>query len=362
MSANTFQQNPSFLIGAYTGEQGEATGIGILTTADDGHTVSGVAARFDSPSFLTQHPTLPVVYAVGEDIERVAAFRLVASGSNQPPTLEPLGESWAAGEAVCHASVSPDGAILIATCWGDGQVVAYALDTEGAIVGRTVAQPAVDPYSATAELPTPPGIPRISRAHCSLFLPDGRILTSDLGYDTVRIWHRDGAALVLDQELALGQNTGPRHLALHPSGSVLVVTEYSIEVVIVAADESGRYSIVHRTPATPSGAEPDDAAAEISLDGTARFAYVTVRSSDRVGVLAVDPSGRSAVAVHEFACGGSWPRHHLLHDGALLVANQLSSSIAVFPLDPHSGLPAADPAVIATPSPTCILRVRATPA
>jgi 6-phosphogluconolactonase len=352
----------SLLIGSYTGDQGTATGIGVLSVSPAGVNFSGVAAQLDSPSFLAPHPALPVVYAVEESTARVRAYRLPvttadpASGQRKTTSLEPLGEPWPAGAAACHASVSPDGAVLIVSCWGDGQVIAYRLDSEGRITQRTTAEPATDPYSATGDLPTPPGIPRVSRAHCSVFLNDGRILTSDLGFDTVRIWHRgENDELHLDQELPLGQNAGPRHLAVHPSGSVLVVTEYSIEVVIVAAAEDGQFEIRDRTPATLSGAQSGDAAAEISLGVNARLAYVSVRGSDLIGVLAVAADGESSVAVSEFSCGGTWPRHHLVHNESLLVANQISNTVASFRLDPVTGLPAAAPTETSVPSPTCIL-------
>ena len=104
------------------------------------------------------------------------------------------------------------------------------------IVSRQSAAPATDPYaSAFADAARP------SRAHATARLADGRILTTDLGHDILRVWHvQAGTGLVLDQELPLGVGVGPRHLAVHPSGHVYVVTEYSIEVLVIGQNSSGR--------------------------------------------------------------------------------------------------------------------------
>ena len=63
--------------GCYTADGGgRGTGIGALRAGADG-TLRwlGVAAAADSPSFLAVHPTLDVVYAVGEAARTVTAYR-----------------------------------------------------------------------------------------------------------------------------------------------------------------------------------------------------------------------------------------------------------------------------------------------
>lgn len=97
--------------------------------------------------------------------------------------LEPFGKPWPTGEATCHVAADPQGRFIIATCWGDGQVILFELDDDGAITSRFSAEAAVDPHHNG-----PTDQPRPSRAHSSLMLPDGRILTADLGNDLVRVW------------------------------------------------------------------------------------------------------------------------------------------------------------------------------
>lgn len=329
----------SLWLGTYTADAG-GHGRGIARVAlDEAGVVVGIrtAAAADSPSFVATHPSLPVVYAVEEFAGRVCAFRVARDG-----TLQSLGDAQAAGEAVCHIAVAPDGRFAIATCWGDGRVLAYELDERGAIVGRTEAQASVDPYRDIAEEPRP------SRAHSSLFLPDGRVLTTDLGHDTVRVWRAEGASLVPVAETVLPFGCGPRHMALHPSGHIYVMTEYSIEVAVLDPHTLGVVSVV---PAIAPHERDGNAGAHISFDGDGHL-HVTVRGANVVGVLEVTDAGARVHPVAAVDCGGNWPRHHLQLGDRLFVANQLSEDIAVFRL--RDGMPVPE-TTVATGSPTCLV-------
>jgi len=92
-------------LGCYTGESGgEGEGIALLRrdplTGD--LTRLGVAARTPSPSFLAQHPQLPVLYAVNElDAGTVTAFAVADDASLTPLTVQSTG-----GSAPCHLAAA----------------------------------------------------------------------------------------------------------------------------------------------------------------------------------------------------------------------------------------------------------------
>ena len=210
--------------GSYTADSGgRGTGIGAVAAAADG-TLRwlGVAAAADSPSFLAVHPSLPVVYAVAEQARTVRAYRRAGAFG-----LEPAGPAWPAGDAACHVAVEPSGRFLVVCCWGDGQVLFYELDADGGIVDRTAGVESRDPYGEA-----PGGGPgerekRPSRAHAALMLADGRVMTTDLGHDLLRIWNVSSGAEralgpALDHEVVLPRDSGPRHLVQHPDGHVFV--------------------------------------------------------------------------------------------------------------------------------------------
>ena len=341
--------------GSYTADAGgSGTGIGAAAPAEDG-TLRwlGEAVAADSPSFLAVHPTLPVVYAVAEHARTVRAYRRAGEFG-----LEPAGPAWPAGDAACHVAVEPSGRFLVVCCWGDGQVLFYELDADGAILDRSPSAPSRDPYSEVAGAETRP-----SRAHAALMLADGRVMTTDLGHDLLRIWNvRRGPApgLVPDHEVVLPRGSGPRHLVQHPEGNVFVVTEYSIEVAVAGkSPDSGDFSLGFTGPATAGGALPGDSAAEIALAADGRHAYVGVRGSNRVSVLAVETAGAALRPVADVPSGGDWPRHHLVRDGWLRVAHERSGDVVTFPLDPDSGLPGSASDRLQMASPTALVPARA---
>lgn len=332
----------AFWCGTYTGESGTGRGIEALGVAEGERLEHlGTAAVADSPSFLAAHPRLDVVYAACEFLPAVQAFRRTGE-----TTLEPFGDAWPAGDAVCHVRVDPLGRYIVAACWGDGRVLLYELDAEGAIVSRHEAPPAIDPAA---------GAVRPSRAHASLLLPDGRIATTDLGYDLVRVWrYRPGNGLVPDHELELPGGSGPRHLALHPSGHVYVVTELSCEVAVVGQDASGRLELVSIAPAMTGGAN-GDTAAEITIGQTGEHVHVTVRGSNVIATLRASDGGRRLEPIAAVDCGGEQPRHHIESGELLRVANQRSGTVTTFRLEGASGVPTELIDTLQVASPACLL-------
>ena len=333
--------------GTYTSDGGgRADGIGALAAHKDGSLGwLGTAVKADSPSFLAVHPTLPVVYAVGEQRGMVRAFRRTGDFG-----LEPLGDPQPAGEAACHVAVDPLGRFITAACWGDGQVLLYELDGDGGMTGCFPAAPSVDPHASLT-----PGEPRQSRAHASLMLADGRVMTTDLGHDTLRVWNYvPGTGLVADHQVALPFGNGPRHLVQHQNGNVFVVSEYSVEVFVVRPD-AGTFELIFRGPATFGGKAPGDSAAEICLSHDGRFAYVGVRGSNIISTLEVVSGGTELVPVKDTPSGGNWPRHHLVRGTWLHVAHERSDNVATFALDDVTGIPTRMIDDVQTPSPTALV-------
>ncbi|MGB3730504.1 lactonase family protein [Microbacterium sp.] len=394
-----------FWVGGYGSDmEGDAEGIGFLAV-DDGRGAStlayrGVAARVASPSWLAQHPTLDVVYAALEGAAQVQAF--ARSGE---ATLRPLGPALAAGEAVCHVGVSPSGRMLIASCYGDGQVIRYGIAADGsltapvpdkaaalraALFGEPDAggsphtlgadTPDVGPIgagrpssgvsapelsSARDPYPTPAGDePRVSHAHSAVFLPDGRIATTDLGFDLVRIWRPSAGSgtqnggLTIDHEVVLPRGTGPRHMVMHPSGHLHVVTEYSCEVFTLASAPDGSWGLASATTVAPIAQVGFDFPAELAVSRDGNTLYTALRGSNTISALRVRGAGEVVEPLALADSGVDWPRHHLVHEGVLLVAGQRSGTISALDLDERTGAPREVRHTTSAPVPTVILPVR----
>ena len=342
-----------FLLGGYTADGGGAAeGIGVLLAGDPDDSSAGgelsrraaPTVRADSPSWITWHPTLPVLYAALEHRGLVQAFRRDGDES-----FAPLGEPVAAGEAVCHVAVAPSGDAVFAACWGDGRLVRIRLDGEGRPVAAADLAAAEDPYALGGISATPP---RPSRAHHVRFLPRNTVATTDLGFDLVRFWHGDGGQG--SRDVVLPRGTGPRHSRWHPSGHLFVVTELSTELYALAPDPNGQWRVVAGVPLSPA-ALPGDAAAELAFSRDGRYVYAGLRGSNTLAVLEVRGDGAELRPVALVDAGVEGPRHHVVVRDTVLVAGQLSHEVVALALDERTGVPGRARRRVDAPSPTCLL-------
>ncbi|WP_022882076.1 lactonase family protein [Gryllotalpicola ginsengisoli] len=344
-------------IGGYTSDMaGTARGIASVEVAPDGTLgTPKLAAPMRSPSFVAQHPSLPVLYAVGEKDGTFRAFRIADDGA-----LAPLGRVFAAGAAACHVAVDDGGRFAVVACWGSGQVILYALDPEtGEITGRSDAAAASDPYAGVPETeltaPRPDYAPRRSRAHFAQLLPNGQLLTTDLGFDLARVWTYDAGAggLELDYEIVFPFGAGPRHVALAPNGRLYVDCEYAVSVFVLEPAIDGRYDIAGSSRLRRAPLQPGEAAAHVSVSPDGRLIYATIRKSDVIAVLAVGERGIPS-PLAEVPSGAAWPRHHLLLGSRLYVANQHGDEITAFALD-GDGMPGEIVQRVPTGAPTALV-------
>ncbi len=395
-----------FLVGGYTAESGgNATGIGVLLAGDADDTLAGGQLRWagdaatvsGSPSWVSSHPTLDVVYAALEGAGTVQAFRRTGEAS-----FRPLSAPVAAGASVCHVAVAPGGDSLVASCWTDGRVVRMTVDAEGRPSAPVIAAAAVDPYGPDADPADPVGadfagaidlaeaaralrdaagdeyahlVPgyddepepvsvstddgtdaasRVSRSHEAAYLPGGFVATTDMGLDLVRFWRATPAGLVFVQQVMLPRGSGPRHMVWHPSGHLYVVTELSCEVFALAADLSGTWRIIAGT-SLGQGTLPGDTAAELAASRDGNFLYAGVRGSNTLATLRVRGAGDALSPVALVDAGVDWPRHHVVVRDTVVVAGQRSNEVASLTLDLRTGVPGRVRHRVEAPSPTCLL-------
>jgi 6-phosphogluconolactonase (cycloisomerase 2 family) len=320
----------ALLLGAYGPDmRGAAPGIATAASGVDG-LVLGAGPACASPSWLAVRGDRLVAALEGEG--SLAWFARTADGW-RADGVTPLEGRWP-----CHAVFLDDDTVA-AACYGDGAVV---IARHG---GSTPAQ-RLD-GTGSGPLPAQDG----PHAHHVHVLPDGRVLTLDLGADRLHVHERDAHGLLVRVDsLALPAGTGPRDLHALPSGELALLGEWSCEVLVL--DPAGHEFEIVQILALPGATQGEDQAAALGVSADGRFLYAGIRGADRVAVIAIADDGLRAV--DSVPSGGRWPRH-LLVDGELLhVANQLSNEIATFRIG-DDGIP-VPLAATATPSPTCIVR------
>jgi len=305
-----------YLVGAYTSDMGgRATGIVALESAADGSLVhAGHLVATDSPAYLAAHGDR--VYSASEAAGTVEEFRRDARGR-----LEHLGSAPAGGVAPCH--VARYGGTVVASCYVDGAL------------GVVSADPLALVQSLAAEGSGPHPAQDSAHAHSTCALPDGTILSADLGADRIRLHALRGGMLVRTGEVEVPPGTGPRDFLMHPSGHLYVLGELGL-VVLVFAVQDGALALLGSTAL--HGAEDGDHAAGLTASDDGRFLWAGLRGSNRISILAVSADGASLGAVDSVDARGDWPRHHVVDGDLMHVAHERSDSVASFRID-EKGIP-----------------------
>ncbi|MDG4805869.1 lactonase family protein [Micromonospora sp. WMMD1120] len=335
-------------IGGYTAQSGGRSSGIVAARRDPGTgalTPLGTVAVTASPSFLTRHPTLPVLYAVNELPDgEISAWRVDADGA-----LDPLGSRSSGGAEPCHLAVTPGGDHLLAANYGSGSVAVFPLD------GRGVPGERSDLVVHEGHGPDPE---RQDGAHAHMVSPGagrGPILAVDLGTDSVYRYDLDGATGRLvprAPRVHATPGSGPRHLARHPDGRrCYLVGELDASVTAYAMTDDGALQQRGRVEASERSGHVQPS--EIAVAGDGRFLYVANRGVGTVAVFAL--AGEVPELVAEVDTGGEWPRHFALIGQHLYVADERADMVRVFRRDIDSGLLEAVGEPVPVPSPTCVL-------
>ncbi|MFC3995285.1 lactonase family protein [Nocardiopsis sediminis] len=338
-------------IGTYTrGSVPAGSGAGVHRVLLDTRTgeLSGGAPAIavEGASFLAAHPRSGLVYAVSEvDEGRVTALSVGPDGVPAAVGSAPTG-----GGSPCHVAVHPAGGHIVTANYADGAVGVHRLDAAGA-----PGAPQVLTHSGSG--------PRADRqegphAHSTAVAPGGaHLLIADLGTDELRGHAFDpGAADPAGPGFTaarLAPGTGPRHVAVHPSGHVYVAGELDARVHVLRWDRPTATAAA--VAGVPAGAEDGDFPSEIALSADGERLYVANRGSDTIAVFAVTDGGAALRPLGHVPAGGAWPRHFALVGDFIVVAAQHEGVLAVLRTDPEGGLPTDTGHRLPVPDPACVL-------
>ena len=323
-------------VGCYTSASGgSGTGITALRQEPSGALRPVAELAMTSPSWLTRHPSAPILYAANESAD--GAITTVGL-----PDLEALDTVPSGGADPCHLAVTPDERFLLCANYSSGSLAVFGLAADGRITGRT----ALVEHSGSG-----PVADRQDSAHVHMAVPlatpHGMLVSAvDLGTDEIRTY-----LLASDGSLAphtvseLPAGTGPRQLARRAGTDLAYVPgELSGTVVTVREDPAGTFTPVDVTRATakPYGGTNHVAHAEI----VGERLYVSNRGPDCVTEFDLTAETPRAVADHP--CG-AFPRHFAVVDGVCHTAAQKADAIVSFPMT------GGERSRFDTGSPTCVI-------
>ncbi len=285
-------------------------------------TAIGLVAETPNPSFLAVSPDRRFLYAVnwrGSDTVQghtVSAYaRDVKNGK-----LTFLNKVSSKGEAPTHLAVDHSGKTLIVVNYDTGTMAALPIQADGRLREASY----TEQYSGPS-VHTPPG----PHAHGVIFSPDNRFaFVADLGLDRVSTYRFDAASGSVSPHdppfVQVAPGAGPRHLAIRPDGRFLYANNETSSSVTAFAVAGGTLKELQTLSSLPGDFSGRNSTAEIQLDRTGKFLYVSNRGHDSIAVLAIDASTGKMTAVEHVSSQGKTPRTFSLDPTGryLFAANQ----------------------------------------
>ncbi len=323
----SLEQHSAFFVGTYTDSPSQSNGVyRVALNQQSGELfVVDMVLETQNPSYLTT--AKKVLYTVNELMLQDEP-QLIYSHKFGKATV-PL-----SGDAPCHLTIAPGGELLAISHYGSGNVEVFELDSLGRPKER-MANLFVAGKGANPDRQQSP------HAHQAQFIASHQQLAVvDLGSDRVHFFDCDPetghVSAEPDHSVVVSPGSGPRHLAVNKDHTYgYLVCEMS-ETLVTLRNDSGDWYMADELPLF-AHQESQQAAAAVKLSPCEKRLYVSCRAQNRIVVF--DVSGDLPQSIHEFDCGGEWPRDFEITPAGdwLVVANERSNNLTSYRIDLESG-------------------------
>jgi 6-phosphogluconolactonase len=298
-------------------------------------------SQAERPGFITLDSKGEYLYATGpggrskdRQPEAVSAFRILPDGHLTDLNSEPTG-----GIGPCHVTLDQPERHLLTASYQGGSCAVLPIREDGSLAPVSSVQrhtgSSVNPKRQTKAF-----------AHSINSSPDGRfVFVADLGIDKIMIYRYDAAAGVLTPNDPPSVNTepggGPRHFTFHPGGRFAYTNlELSNRVTAYSYDaDEGILRGIQTVSTLPPDYERPNTTAEILTSPDGRFLYVSNRGHNSIAIFSIDPESGMLTFVAHQSVHGEIPRNFNIDPTGtyLIAANQKSSNVAVFRIDRETG-------------------------
>lgn len=275
------------------------------------------------------------------DAGGLTAFTIAADGSLSQPQHRTGSDG-----GFTSLAISPNGKFIAGASYGGGSASVFPLNADGS-VGAEIG--AAD-FGGNAQ------------SHCVGWDPTGKfLLVATKGSDAVqqlKVADNGMPSANTPPSVATAADSGPRHLAVHPSGKLaFVVTESGSTVIPYQLSASGTLTAGSVVSSLPAGWDGQNTGAhvELSLDG--KLLYASNRGHDSVGVFSINQeSGALTLLQHAPVNGASPHDFDIDRSGTLLITgNRRGNSLSVLKIGADGKLTSAGEAVPTREEPTAVL-------
>jgi len=317
-----------------------------------------LVAESASPSFLALHPNHKYIYTVNE----VNSFQGKKTGGVSAFAIDPkngkltaINQQSSAATGPTHITIDPTGKAILVANYAGGAVAALPVKDDGSLGA---------PSSVDQHMGHGPNAARQEAPHAHSIYPDPNnrfVLSCDLGLDKVFVYKFDPQAATIQYQDAtqIVPESGPRHLAFHPSHKyVYVLNEMSCTVTALNYDEqTGGLKSFQTIKTLPDDFKGDKSTAEIFVHPNGKFVYASNRGdSNTIAIFSVDQSTGNLTFVDRASTQGRTPRGFGIDPTGnwLIAGNQDTNTVSIYRIDQDSGKLQATGQVVNVPTPVCV--------
>lgn len=319
---------------AYVGEyttMGNDAAVTALTISADGQITNFTTVSNTPPdvSWIIQHPTMDIVYALSESGNTVSAFLV------HTYTWKLINEVQT-GKGPVYLSMDDSGKFLFVAQYNAGKLSVYSIQDDGSI-GKMV-----DDHDQG--FGTHSAVPNLKN--------EKFIYSPVLGLDKVDQWVLSDTGKLTPNpsgaSIQLPPGFGPRHMVFHPSIPLAFIADEGNQTtpsrltVCKYDSKTGALSYIDSHSTISKSVDPVDMyPAEILISESGEFIYISNRDAStkkRDSIATFQLTGHTLTMLGEAATGW-YPRSMSLSaDGTiLLVGNQKDSSVITFKVDKATG-------------------------
>ena len=314
-----------------------------------------VAARLANVDWIVYSPDRKHIFAASEvDSFNGKPTGEVASFSVSNGKLAQVSAQNSATKGTCHIGLDHTGRVLVSADYGGGASASFKI-TGGKLSSAVTTSHYIGhgPVKDRQEA---------AHAHFASFSPDNRFAyINDLGSDSIHIYtlNADTAELTNAGTYRARAGSGPRTLHFHPNGATAYcMNELNSTVDILKWHKAdGSLTPVTRVELQPDRSKPTSTGCDTVITRDGRFVYFANRGDDFIYAFKADAKSGALTPIAKTTSGGKTPRNFVLDptERWMLVANQNSSTVAVFARNPQTGELARDGKTYECASPMCIL-------
>jgi 6-phosphogluconolactonase len=297
----------------------------------------GLVAETVNPAHVWGHPNGAFLYAAnwedGTPGDHVSAFAI----DRHTGKLTLVNKVSAKGDRANQVVLDPSGKLAATVTYNSGTFSVFGVEPNGKLTEAFY----TDQHTGKPLSEKQPG----PKAHGIVFSKDSRLVyVAELGLDRLYVYRVDPVkrtATPADPPF-VAMNTGgsgPRRLQLHPNGKFLYVNHETDSKVSVFEVNGANLKQIQTLSTIPADHKGNNTTAEIQIDQTGKWLYVTNRGHDSIAHYAVDPAKGTLTLVGHTPSGGRTPRNITIDptNQYLIAANQNGDNIVVFKIDAKTG-------------------------